>query len=154
MRRWKIGSRCVNGAVAAVLVAALWGGPAWAGRTDRLFERGTQAYANEAFDEAARYWRKAARKGHAEAQYALAGLYMEGKGVPQDFTEAAERYRQAAERGHAMAQYRLGMLHVVGRGVPRDRGDAERWLKRAAAQRETEPEAALRATTALLGLGL
>ena len=37
------------------------------------------------------------------AQVKLADIYLEGRGVPQDYTEAAEWYRRAAEQGDAMA---------------------------------------------------
>jgi uncharacterized protein len=44
------------------------------------------------------------RPGFAKAQFALASMYYDGKGVPQDYAEAARWYRKAAEQGDALAQ--------------------------------------------------
>ena len=48
-------------------------------------------------DEAVKWFRKAADKGHAEAQFNLGGCYKRGEGVAKDLTEAARWYRKAAE---------------------------------------------------------
>ena len=40
--------------------------------------------------EAAKWYRKAAVRGHAEAQYNLGVMYAEGEGVPKDDTEAED----------------------------------------------------------------
>jgi len=42
--------------------------------------------------------------GNAEAQYRLALMYREGKGVKQSDRKAASLLRQAAEQGHSSAQ--------------------------------------------------
>ena len=57
--------------------------------------------------EAARWFRRAADQGHTEAQFALFGMYSEGRGVAQDKGEAARWFRRA-----------------IGQGVP-PRGDEE-----------------------------
>src|SRR3954454_1319801 len=54
----------------------------------------TQNYA-----EAARWFRKAAEQGNADAQNHLGVLYDHGKGVTQDHAEAARWFRKAAEQG-------------------------------------------------------
>ncbi len=46
-------------------------------------------------------------QGHAGAQFNLAGLYYQGKGVPQDFAEEEKWLRKAARQGFAQAQSRL-----------------------------------------------
>ena len=69
------------------------------------------------FAKAARWLRKAAEQGYAEAQCALGILYAAGKGVVQDDTEAVQWFRKAAEQGHAEAQYRLGLAHDSGDGM-------------------------------------
>src|ERR1035437_3172671 len=89
--------------------------------------------------EAARYYRKAARKGHIGAQYNLAWVLENGLGVKKDFQEAAVWYRKAAERGDAESQNNLGTLYAAGSGVPQDDVEAVRWYGLAA--RQDDPEA-------------
>ena len=52
---------------------------------------------------AARWWREAADKGDAIAQYRMGFLYEEGRGVPRDVLMAGLWYRGAAERGERRA---------------------------------------------------
>ena len=83
-----------------------------------------------AFEE----WRALAEAGDAEAQTALAGLYLDGQGAPADAAEAVRWYRRAAEQGEVVAQQNLGDLYRRGWGVGRDLVSAYVWLSRAAAQ--------------------
>jgi len=97
-----------------------------------LYYRGqgvTQDYA-----EAARLLRRAADKGHAEAQASLGVAYQRGRGVPQDYAQAAAWYRSAAEQGFPFAQNALGTLLSEGKGVPKDDVEAAKWFRRAAEQ--------------------
>ncbi len=56
-----------------------------------------------------------AEQGHLESQYALAGLYQLGLGVPEDAAQAIAWYRRAAEKRFVDAQVRLGdMLASAG----------------------------------------
>ncbi len=55
--------------------------------------------------EAFGLYERAARYGHAEAQYRIAVMYEEGRGVLKDEKKAASWYGQAAANGHADAQY-------------------------------------------------
>src|SRR5579864_361386 len=61
--------------------------------------------------------RARAENGDASAQYELAGLYYQGKGVPQDYKHAADWYRKAADQGNPKAQYGVGFMYYEGRGV-------------------------------------
>ncbi len=83
-----------------------------------------------AFEE----WRALARAGEAEAQVALAGLYLAGQGTRADAAEALRWYRLAAEQGDAVAQLNLGDLLDRGLGVARDPVGAYVWFALAAAQ--------------------
>ncbi len=76
--------------------------------------------------------RQAAAKGDAVAQFIVAGRYLDGKPVPQDFAKAAYWYRQAAARGLAPAQYRIASLFERGKGVAQDMAMALLWYERAA----------------------
>ena len=79
-------------------------------------------------------WHPLAEAGDPEAQVALAGLYLDGLGVPRDQAEGARWYRLAAEQGEPVAQMNLGDLYSRGQGVPRDLAQAYLWLSLAAAQ--------------------
>ena len=74
--------------------------------------------------EAAKWFRKAAEQGHADAQHILAVMYGTGEGVPIDNAEAVKWYRMAAEQGDAAAQNNLRLMYRDGRGVPKDDTEA------------------------------
>ena len=59
---------------------------------------------------AARWYRKAADQGNADAQFSLASMYEHGRGVDKDFTVAVKWYRKAAEQGDANAKKKLDQL--------------------------------------------
>ena len=49
---------------------------------------------------AVNYWSKAASVGNNSSQAALAGMYAEGKGVPQDYVRAHMWFNLAASKGN------------------------------------------------------
>ena len=81
-----------------------------------------------------RFYRLAAERGHAEAQYHLASRYYAGYGVPKDIGQSARWFRRAAEQGHERAQYKLGGMYSKGEGVPQDTEQAAKWYRHAAEQ--------------------
>jgi TPR repeat protein len=84
------------------------------------------------YGEAARWFRRAAEQGHAEAQYNLGLLYGNGQGVPYDYGAAVGWTRLAAEQGDPLAQYNLGVLYHNGEGVAQDVVESHMWLNLAA----------------------
>ena len=78
-------------------------------------------------------YEKAAKKGHATAQYNLGGFYELGMyGLTQSDKRAIELYTLAAEQGHAFAQFNLGCMHANGQGVIKSyRRARELWTKAA-----------------------
>jgi uncharacterized protein len=78
--------------------------------------------AHEMFHYAASYF------GNPNAQYNLARLYLDGKGVAQDPRQAARWLNLAAEKGHSQAQALLGHLLFNGQGIPRQRVPGLMWL--------------------------
>ena len=52
--------------------------------------------------EAVKWYRKAAKQEHADAQYNLGKRYEKGDGVDQDVVEAVKWYRKAAKQGHGL----------------------------------------------------
>jgi len=82
--------------------------------------------------EAAKWYRKAADQGHAEAQYQLGDLYYST--VNGGEAEAAKWYRKAADQGHAEAQFHIGDCYAEGTGVAKDEVEAIKWFRKAADQ--------------------
>ena len=93
--------------------------------------------------EAATWYRRAARQGHATAQNNLGGMYADGRGVAQDDAEAVRWYRQAAEQREAEAQYNLGLMYDNGRGVPENDAEAVKWYRLSARQGFAEAQSNL-----------
>ncbi|KAF9160413.1 hypothetical protein DFQ26_005535 [Actinomortierella ambigua] len=89
---------------------------------------------DEQVTEAAKWFRAAAKQGHAAAQFSLGTLYDQGHGVAQDDAKAAKWYRRAADQGHADAQLNLALMYHSGQGVPRSEIEAVRWFHKAAEQ--------------------
>ena len=84
--------------------------------------------------QAARWFRRAAEKGNAEAQSALGWMLMTGRGVKRNDVESAFWLRKAADLGDVPAQNNLGILYATGQGVPHDHAQAERLFRAAAEQ--------------------
>lgn len=57
---------------------------------EKLYQDGKNHYRNSDYEKAAEYYRKAAEKGHLDAQYNLGIMYETGEGVPQNNAEALE----------------------------------------------------------------
>jgi hypothetical protein len=98
------------------------------------FWDGLAAYDAGDYAAAREEWRPLAESGDAEAQAALAGLFVQGLGVPFDSQRAARWFRRAADQGHTIAQLNLGDYYARGRGVPLDLAQAWFWLGLAARQ--------------------
>ncbi|RKZ37938.1 MAG: hypothetical protein DRQ37_00675 [Gammaproteobacteria bacterium] len=83
---------------------------------------------------AANWYRQAAARGHAGAQYNLALLCETGLGVPQDLVQAAHLYRSSAMQGNRHAQHHLAEMLRDGRGVDQDPAQSAKWFLAAAEQ--------------------
>jgi TPR repeat protein len=59
-------------------------------------------------------------------------MYVDGKGVVQDYAEAVKWYRLAAAQGYADAQFNLGLMYGDGLGVLKNYKKAHMWLNLAA----------------------
>lgn len=81
--------------------------------------------------KAIRWYKKAARHGHAKAQYKI-GLYHHNN---SQFDIAAMYFTQAARQGNAQAQNQLGNYHKYGQGnMPKDERTAAKLFAKAAEQ--------------------
>ena len=90
--------------------------------------------------EAARWFRKAADQGLADAQNDLGVMYQEGLGVAQDSAAAVTWWRKAAEQGLPQAEYRLGAAYHRANGVEQNYEAALHWYRKAATQGEPEAQ--------------
>lgn len=92
------------------------------------FNDGVAALVSGDFDKALQTFVPLAETSdHAYAQYFLARMYAEGRGVEKNPQEAAKWFRKAAEKGVQDAQFRLGGLYERGEGVPQDMEYAYGW---------------------------
>jgi TPR repeat protein len=66
------------------------------------------------YAEAAKWFRRAADQGRADAKSLLGTAYINGEGVPQDYATTMHWYRKAADQGQADAQYNLGIIYFKG----------------------------------------
>lgn len=119
-------------AALALLSVAIFGSPAVA--QEDAFSKGFQAYEQEDYVEAARWFRLAAEQGRPKAQFNLGVMYDDGDGVPENDIEAVKWYRLAADQGDARAQHNLGLMYHNGSGVPQNDAEAVKWWRLAAEQ--------------------
>ncbi len=89
-----------------------------------------EIYLNEV--RQAKFALDAAEQGKVRAQSDLAQMYMDGRGVTQDYAEAMKWYRKAAEQKDGNAQYQLGRMYEEGLGVTKDLAEAKKWYRMAA----------------------
>jgi TPR repeat protein len=96
------------------------------------FDKGRQAYGRGDFAGAMNAWKPLAEKGDRAAQYAVADLYFNGKGVPQDQVEGLKWLRISANQGNPVASLDLGEMYFNGVGVEKDPVKAAMWMTLAA----------------------
>ena len=86
------------------------------------------------FDLAVKWYRKAAKQGHAAAQYKLGVAYYCGRASSwfgDRRQQTVEWYRKAAAQGYAPAQCELGNAFADGYGVEKDLKQAFEWYQKA-----------------------
>ena len=95
-------------------------------------DEGLRAYQANEFKLAVDEWEPLAKDGDADAQFFIAVMYEEGRGVAPDPIEAQEWYQRAAAQGHAHAQLNLGLMYFHGSGVQQSHAKAHSWFLTAA----------------------
>ena len=75
-----------------------------------------------------------AENGDRDAQFNLGRIYLQGKGIRQDYQTARRWFMRAAEKEDAGAQYNLGNIYENGLGIQPDCKQALYWYKKAAAK--------------------
>ena len=151
------------GVLRTVVVASLLCGLLAAGCTseptssDEVFAEGQRHERADRYEEAVYWYRRAARRGHAEAMHRLAdvlrtGSFTDASGRPEAYvgrdadeardwyTRAARHYRRAAQEGQPRAQLHLGELTYHGYGLDVDTTAALQWWTRAAEAGLTEAQ--------------
>ena len=91
--------------------------------------------------EAAKWYRKAADQGNEFAQYGLATMYREGRGVAKNPAEAIPLLRRSAASGRPDAALALATMYANGEGAPKDPAEAYFWALPAQWDDKTKNEA-------------
>ena len=81
---------------------------------------------------AIRWYKKAAKLGHADAQNFLGESYREGWSTKQNYEKAVQFFKLAAKQGQIDAQVNLGVCPRYGEGIERNDEQALKWYRRAA----------------------
>ena len=97
----------------------------------------------KSYQEAVKWYRKAAEQGNAMAQAGLAACYYDGIGVEKNGQEAVKWYRKAAEQGNAVAQVSLANCYYGGIGVEKSYQEAVKWYRKAAEQGDVKAQKTL-----------
>ena len=99
---------------------------------------------------AAKWFRKAADRKHAAAQFQLGKLYLAGLGVEKNpaeaekcFQRAAFGLRRSAQKGNAREQFLLGECCMNGWGLEKDEKKAVEWYTKAANAKYTPAQCTL-----------
>ena len=87
----------------------------------------------------AKWYRKAADRRHAAAQFRLGTLYLDGNGVEKNPSEAEKWFRKAAgglrrsaQKGKIREQTFLGLCYLNGYGIEKNEKKGLDWLRKAA----------------------
>jgi localization factor PodJL len=110
--------------------AAMKGDPAAAYEVGLRFAEGKGVPSN--YDEAAKWYDRAAQAGVVPAIFRLGTLYEKGLSVKKDVDIARRYYIQAAERGNAKAMHNLAVLDADGGGKGANYNSAAQWFRKAA----------------------
>lgn len=101
-------------------------------RRRSYFQLGRAFDAQNRYDEARRWYAKAAAAGSVGSMSNLGALYTNGQGGAQDHAAARPWYEKAAAAGNAPAMTNLARNYENGWGVTRDPAAARTWYKKAA----------------------
>jgi TPR repeat protein len=89
-------------------------------------QMGKELEEKELYDNAVKWYIKAAEMGNADAQVNLGCFYHFGHAVHQDYAKALEWFTKAAQQGDAGAQYLTANALYNNRGAPQTMTHEER----------------------------
>ncbi|MGC8605144.1 MAG: tetratricopeptide repeat protein [Desulfomonilaceae bacterium] len=115
--------------------------------TDEDLKTGLKYYkgagVKQDYQEAFKWFQKAADKGDANAQCIIGRMFAHGIGVTQDKTEAFKWFQKAADQGDADAQFIIGQMYYNGEGVTENHAEAFKWYSKSADQGDEDAQLAL-----------
>jgi localization factor PodJL len=114
----------------ALRAAALKGDASAAYEIGMRFAEGKGVPTN--YDEAAKWYDRAAQAGVIPAAFRLGTLYEKGLSVKKDLDTARRYYTLAAERGNAKAMHNLAVLDADGGAKGANYKSASQWFRKAA----------------------
>jgi tetratricopeptide (TPR) repeat protein len=86
----------------------------------------------EDYPASLKQFERAAGLGNTAAMNAIANMYLNGYGMPQNYGEARRWYEKSAATGNSpIAMNNLGAFYENGRGVSQDYAEAKRWYEKA-----------------------
>ncbi len=106
-------------------------------------EDGLKAYDAGNYALALKIWKPLAEAGNAEAQFRLAYMYGEEKGVTKDKAAYLHWMLAAARQGHPAAEFWMGFSSEWGTEAPLDIHEAARWFRLSADQGNTDAQRSL-----------
>ena len=95
------------------------------------------------YKEAAKWYRKAAERGHSAAQFNLGVLYERGIGTDKNNEYAFQWYLRSAMNHNPKGQLAVGLCYLRGIGTKADYLEACTWLYEAAKQGDAEAQTRL-----------
>ena len=96
----------------------------------KMYYEGTGVAQN--YNEAFKWYQKAADNGGTGAYVGLGVMYYNGQGVAQNYEKAFLWTKKAAENGAADAYVGLGVMYCKGQGVAQNYNEAFKWYQKAA----------------------
>ncbi|HVB88268.1 MAG TPA: tetratricopeptide repeat protein [Candidatus Dormibacteraeota bacterium] len=106
-----------------------------------MYDAGASLPKNE--QEASEWYLKAASRGDASAQIAIAARFLNGVGVARDFDQGRHWCEEAAKNVDNRGMYCMGLIYQRGLGVPPNMKEARKWYQRASDLRNHEATLAL-----------
>jgi hypothetical protein len=91
------------------------------------YQYGRTLYRDGEYEDAVKWYRKAAEQGYLLAQSNLGVMYEKGRGVNKDNAEAVKWFQKAAKQGDVDSQNNLGVMYAEGKGVQPDYVQAYLW---------------------------
>jgi uncharacterized protein len=95
-----------------------------------MYEKGADLPQSDS--EAAKWYRKAADVNPL-ARVRLGAMFINGRGVPQDYGQARALCQSAAKQNYAPGQFCVGYIHQHGLGSQADPKEAAKWYRLASA---------------------
>ncbi len=96
------------------------------------YSAGLNAFEKKDYKSAFSAWHPLANKGNINAQFNLAWMYEEGKGVVKDYQQAIIWYTKAAQQGDVKSQTNLGVIYANENNTLRDYKLALIWFTKSA----------------------